>query len=198
MPNEFFVPRQMPELPPVRDFLTSAGFAGAAALLAAIIVALVAMFGARRATRRHRLELETRQRHHEDVLNAQQYATDVDRIWQRLVWVVETAGLEPGASENATLGLGPEMALELLRGLLADAEQVGDDTLARAVSVYLEQFSLVLAQQSGSSAELFAPATPDTRYNGSLVPITQGPAHADDDPVHAAQQGSVGRRRRAQ
>ena len=93
------------------------------------------------------MELEQQERQNRERREDEQHAAAVTRCWQRLVWVVETAGIEPAASERATLGLGPELALELLRGLLRDAEELGDDTLAKAVSVYLGQFSLVLAQQ---------------------------------------------------
>lgn len=149
----------MPSLPPTREFLISAGFGGAAALAAAIILALIAMFAARRATKRHQSLIEQQERHHQEIRGDEQRAAAIARCWQRLVWVVETAGMEPAASENATLGLGPELALELLRGLLRDAEQLGDDTLAKSVTVYLNQFSLVLAQQAGSLST-FAAAAP--------------------------------------
>ncbi|MCV7195482.1 hypothetical protein [Mycobacterium angelicum] len=144
------------ELPSARDFLTSAGFGGAAALAAVLILALIAMFAARRATKRHRALIEQQERHHQELREDEQRAAAIARCWQRLVWVVETAGMEPASSESATLGLGPELALELLRGLLRDAEQLGDETLAASVMVYLNQFSLVLAQQAGSLAGLTA------------------------------------------
>jgi hypothetical protein len=143
-----------PELPTARDFLTSAGFGGAAALVAAVIVVLVAIFAVRKASQRHQLRLEQQERHHQEIREDEQRAAAVNRCWQRLVWVVETAGLEPAASENATLGLGPELALELLGGLLRDAELLGDDTLAKSVAVYLNQLSLVLLQQAGPLAGL--------------------------------------------
>jgi hypothetical protein len=145
----FSLPRRTLALPSGSDFVTSAGFGGAAALAAAIIVALVALFAVQRASRRHRMELEQQERQNRERREDEQHAAAVTRCWQRLVWVVETAGIEPASGHGATLGLGlgPELALELLRGLLRDAEHLGDDTLARAVSVYLGQFSLVLAQQ---------------------------------------------------
>lgn len=143
----FFLPGRTLALSPEGDFLTSAGFGGAAALAAAMILAIVALFAMRRASRRHRMEFEQQERQHQERREDEQHVAAAARCWQRLVWVVETAGIEPAASHGATLGLGPELALELLRGLLRDAEQLGDDTLARAVSVYLGQFSLVLAQQ---------------------------------------------------
>ena len=48
------------------------------------------------------------------------------QCWQTLKWLVETAGVEPSASEGATLGLGPELAMATLRGLLRDAERLED------------------------------------------------------------------------
>ena len=83
----------------------------------------------------------------------------VQRCWERLKWLVETAGIEPAAGEGATLGLGPELALELLRGLLREAQELGDDSLANAVTVYQNQFGLVLAQQGGPLSELGATAS---------------------------------------
>jgi hypothetical protein len=165
-------------LPTGHDFLTSAGFGGAAAVLAAVIVALVAVFVARQASRRHQLRLEQKDRHHREVRDDELRAAAVDRCWQRLVWVVETAGIEPAASENATLGLGPELALELLHGLLRDAEEVGDDTLAKGVTVYLNQFALVLAQQAGSLSGL-ATARPGPK-TGPKGPLTK--ARVDEKP----------------
>jgi hypothetical protein len=152
----FLLPRRMPELPPAREFLTSAGFGGALVLAAAIILAAVAALAGRRASKRHRRELEQRDRHHQQRRVDEQHAVAVTRCWQRLVWVVETASIEPGASDGATLGVGPELALELLRGLLQDAEQLGDGTLVKAVSVYLGQFSLVLAQHGSLFSEFVA------------------------------------------
>jgi hypothetical protein len=142
-------PGRMLALPPENEFLTSAGFGGVAALGAAIIVALVALLAMQRASRRHRMELEQQERLNRGRREDEQHAAAVTRCWQRLVWVVETAGIEPATGHGVTfgLGLGPELALEILRGLLRDAEHLGDDTLAKAVSVYLGQFTLVLAQQ---------------------------------------------------
>jgi hypothetical protein len=98
------------------------------------------------------------------------------------VWVVDTAGLEP-AGETATLGLGPELALEILRGLLRDAEQLSDATLAGAVMVHLNQFSLVLAQQAGPLAELTAApaATPTVSGPGPRASSKAGGSAAGDD-----------------
>ena len=197
----FPVPRRMPALPPARDFFMSAGFGGAAALAAAIIVALVAVFAARRSSQRHRMELEQAERQHRERREDEQRAAAVTRCWQRLVWVVETAGMEPAASEGATLGLGPELALELLRGLLRDAEQLGDDTLAKAVSVYLDQLSLVLAQQGSPLSELaeISPSATDTRPGepaASEEPHAAPPPAADELAATTKRVPVGGRRRR--
>ncbi len=199
----FFLPRRMLALPPEGDFLTSAGFGGAAALAAAILVALVALFAMQRASRRHRMELEQQERQNRERREDEQHAAAVTRCWQRLVWVVETAGIEPAASHGATLGLGPELALELLRGLLRDADQLGDDTLARAVSVYLGQFSLVLAQQGSlldeppdDASSSATGARPDERA------MTEGPRAAPrplvDELSETTRRITAGGRRRRQ
>jgi hypothetical protein len=141
-------------LPSAGEFLTSAGFAGAAALLAALVVALVVYGVARGASNRHRAELQLQERHYEKVREDRERAAGIALCEQRFRWVVETAGLEPAASESATLGLGPELALELLVGLQRDATRLGDETLVKAIAVYLNQFSLVLAQQGGPLAHL--------------------------------------------
>jgi hypothetical protein len=178
----FDVPDRMPALPPARDFLLSAGFGGAAALLAALVVAVVAVVLARGAAKRHRAGLEQQERQHREVREEKQRAAAIARCWQRLVWVVDTAGLEP-AGESATLGLGPELALEILRGLLRDAEQLGDDTLAGAVMVHLNQFSLVLAQQAGPLADLTATPAAAPTVSGPTPrtsPKAGGSAAGDD------------------
>jgi hypothetical protein len=129
----------------VRDFVVSPGFAGLAALLAAVIAACAVLYASRRARQRFEQQREQQERRQErardDAANA--------LAWERWQWVVDTAGIEPAASEGATLGLGPAVTLELLGGLLRDAERLGDETLAKAVAVYQEQLLLVLAQQAG-------------------------------------------------
>jgi hypothetical protein len=187
----------MPALPSTRDFLTSAGFGGAAALLAALVVAGVAALAARRAAKRHTAQLEQKERHHQDFRRDEQHAAAVAWCWQRLVWLVETAGLEPAASENATLGLGPELALELLRGLLRDAEQLGDDTLAGAVSVYLGQFTLVLAQQGSLLSGLPGATRPgDTPPEEHTITQESQAAPADGEPAPTTRVAGERRRRR--
>jgi len=189
----------MPALPPARDFVTSAGFGGAAALVAAVVVALVALLVMRRTSTRHRLDLEVRERQHQQRREDEQHAAAVARCWQRLVWVVETAGIEPAAAEGAALGLGPELALELLRGLLRDAEQLGDDTLASAVAVYLGQFTLVLAQQGSLLSEFSSPspgteAQPD-EHQAVAEPDAAAPPVAVE-PATPVKRAPAGRRRR--
>jgi hypothetical protein len=195
------LPQRIPALPPAREFLTSAGFGGAAALLAAIVVALIAMLAARRASKRHTLELEQRERHHQESRHDEQHAAAVTRCWQRLVWLVETAGIEPATSQGATLGLGPELALELLQGLLRDAEQLADDTLTNAITVYLNQFTLVLAQQGSLLDEPAAPTSPATEaerddHAATTKPQAAPPPAADEPPTTTKRIPAAGRRRR--
>lgn len=141
-------------LPPAREFLLSAGFGGAAALLAVLLLVLVVVVGARRASTRHRTLVAQGERHHEQIREDAQRSAALVRCEERFKWVVETAGIEPAASEAATLGLGPELALELLQGLHRDAKQLGDDTLVSAITVYFDQLARVLAQQGGPLAHL--------------------------------------------
>jgi hypothetical protein len=152
------------DLPPARDFLLSAGFAGMAAVIAAVIALGAVLYGSRRAGKRAAAELAASDRRHEELRADAQRAAAVARCWDRWWQVLETAALEPAASEGATLGLGPEVALTVVRGLLRDAEELGDDTLAKAVAVYQEQFLLVLAQQSGPLSALVA--EPSTATDG--------------------------------
>lgn len=195
------LPQRLPALPPAREFVTSAGFGGAAALLAALVLAAVALFALGRVSKRHRLQLDQQERHNQLVRDAEQHNAGVQRCWQRLVWVVETAALEPATSQGATVGLGPELALELLRGLLHDAEDLGDATLTGAVSVYLNQFSLVLAHQGSVSSKPSAPASPDPAttdgqpgQDATREPPAS-PARTNDAPTKVAGAGG-GRRRR--
>jgi hypothetical protein len=141
------IPQAMEFPVPLREFIVSPGFAGAAAVAAALIVLCVVLYAVRRAGKRLGEELEQRERHHQETHDAQQHALAARQCWDTLKWVVNTAGVEPAASEGATLGLGPELAIATLRGLLRDAERLGDETLADAVTVHLNQFALVLAQQ---------------------------------------------------
>jgi hypothetical protein len=103
---------------------------------------------------------------------------------------VETAGIEPAASEGATLGLGPELAMATLRGLLRDAEQLGDETLADAVTVYQSQFALVLAQQGGPLSELAA-AQPSATTERNALP-QPAPDAAKPTPPQVAAKPATG------
>ena len=96
---------------------------------------------------------------------------------------MKTAGVEPAASEGATLGLGPELAMATLRGLLRDAERLEDETLADAVTVYQNQFALVLAQQGGPLSELAAgaPSATGARNAQPQATSTKQPAKATED-----------------
>jgi len=190
---------------PLRDFIVSPGFAGVAALLAAIIASCAVLYGVRRAGKRSQQLLEQRERDLEQTRRDAEHALAVARCWERWQWVVETAGLEPAVSEGATLGLGPAVTLELLRGLLRDAEQLGDDTLTKAVVVYQEQLLLVLAQQAGPVAQL-AGATTVQSPDGKLDDKPASSVHRKPDgatPTTAGETSSAtvkdsggGRRRR--
>lgn len=182
------------DFPPARDFVLSAGFAGAAAVVAAVIVLCAVLFASRQAGKRSLAERDQRERHYEEGLEAEQRAVAVARCWDQWWQVVETAALEPAASEGATLGLGPEVTLELLQGLLRDAERLGDDTLAKAVAVHQEQLLLVLAQQSGPLSTLAAPA-PARRGSDKTRP-PDGQASNTEGPAPSAL-GSEPKRRRA-
>jgi hypothetical protein len=190
---------------PVRDFIVSPGFAGVAALLAAIIASCAVLYGVRRAGKRSQQLLEQRERDLEQTRRDAEHALAVARCWERWQWVVETAGLEPAVSEGATLGLGPAVTLELLRGLLRDAEQLGDDTLAKAVVVYQEQLLLVLAQQAGPVAQLPGATTvqspdgkPDAKPASSVhrKPDTATPTTDGETPSATVKDSGGGRRRR--
>lgn len=159
------------ELPPAREFLTSAGFGGSAALLAAIIVAAVLWVVSRNAGKHRTLHIEELEHHHNEILEDQQRAAALARCWRRLEWVVDTAGVEPASSQGVTLGLGPELATEILRGILREADELGDEALGSAATVHLSQLALVLAQQSGSLTRP-APAKPTAseKASGSASP----------------------------
>jgi hypothetical protein len=143
-------------LPPLRDFLVSPGFGGAAVCIAAIIVFCAVLYASGRATRRADRQLDQQDLHRQEIRADHQHSEAIDRCWERLVWLIKTAGAEPVARDldEATLGLGPELALELLQGLHRDAKDLGDDTLAGAVAVYLVQYGLVLGRQGGPLPEV--------------------------------------------
>jgi hypothetical protein len=164
------IPQAMESPVPLREFLVSPGLAGVAAVVAALIVLFAVLYAGRRAGKRLDRELEQRELHHQEMRDEQAHAQESAQCWQTLKWLVETAGPEPAASEGATLGLGPELAMATLRGLLRDAERLGDDTLADAVTVYQNQFALVLAQQGGPLAELVASVKPPVDSERSPAP----------------------------
>jgi hypothetical protein len=177
------IPQAMDSPAALREFFVSPGFAGAAAVVAALIVACAVLYSVRRAGKRLRGELEQRERHHQEARDAQQRALASQQCWETLKWLVKTAGLEPAASEGATLGLGPELAMATLRGLLRDAERLKDETLADAVTVYQNQFALVLAQQGGPLSELAArgPSAKGARNVQPQASSTEEPAKQTQD-----------------
>ncbi|RDH77943.1 hypothetical protein DVS77_13935 [Mycolicibacterium moriokaense] len=170
------------ELPPLRDFIVSPGFIGAAVLVAALVVLCVVLYAVRRAGKRLDKDLEQRERLHVQSRDAEQRAHDSRQCWATLKWLVDTAGIEPAASEGATLGLGPELTMATLNGLLRDAERIGDETLADAVTAYQNQFALVLAQQGGPLSELAAGPPPAKTARG---PQPQAPAREPAKPTDA-------------
>jgi hypothetical protein len=178
------IPQAMEPPVPLRDFIVSPGFAGAAAVVAALIVLCAVLYAVRRAGKRLNQELEQRDRHREEAREAEQHAVASQQCWETLKWLVETAGIEPAASEGATLGLGPELAMATLRGLLRDAERLGDETLADAVTVYQSQFALILAQQGGPLSGLAADAPPakgGRPLQPPQAPATEEPAKPPAD-----------------
>lgn len=179
----------LPDLPPARDFVLSAGFAGVATLLAAVILGCAVLYASRRSGKRSLAEREQRDREYEERRADEQHEAALARCWERWWQVLETAGIEPSASEGATLGLGPEVALELLRGLLRDAEHLGDDTLTNAIAVYQEQLLLVLAQQNGPLSQLAQESIPPStngrpRNTSPREPRVSG-AEPDSPPTGA-------------
>jgi hypothetical protein len=199
--EQFSPPQGMPELLPAREFLTSAGFGGAGALLAAIIVAAVVVFAVRGSSKRHQLLVEQRERHHEEVRQDAQRTARLQECRERLAWVVDKGGIEPAASEGATVGFGPELALAVLQGIHDDAEKLDDATLAKAAAVQLSQLSRVLAKQSGASAHLGAVDAVATEPSPAAQPESNGapdaPAAEREDPsLPVRKVPAAGRRRR--
>jgi len=156
---------------PARDFVVSPGFAGLLALLAAVVAASAVLYASRRARQRFEHERDAEERRQVQARDDAQIAL----AWERWQWVVDNAGIEPAVSEGATLGLGPAVTLELLGGLLRDAERLGDETLAKAVAVYQEQLVLVLAQQAGPVSDIAGTAT--TRLSDGNRDGTSASAH---------------------
>jgi hypothetical protein len=175
---------------PVRDFVVSPGFAGVAALLAAVIAACAVLYASRRARQRFEQQREHQERRQEQTRDDTANAL----AWERWQWVVDTAGIEPAASEGATLGLGPAVTLELLGGLLREAERLGDETLAKAVAVYQEQLVLVLAQQAGPVSGIAR--APSAHRKPDAAPPQPTETSSAATPSVAPAEGSGGRRRR--
>lgn len=203
------IPQAMEPPVPLRDFIVSPGFAGAAAVVAALIVLSAVLYAVRRAGKRLNQELEQRNRHHQEAREAEQHAVASRQGWETLKWLVETAGIQPAASEGATLGLGPELAMATLRGLLRDAERLGDETLADAVTVYQSQFALILAQQGGPLSGLAAdvPQAKGGRSHQPYAPSADEPAKAPaakrdgqpapgESPTSTTELAAGGRRRK--
>jgi len=144
--------------PTLGDFLVSPGFAGAGIALAAIILFFAVHYTSRRAEHRLDKQLEQQDQHQQERRADRERAAGVERCWERLVWLVNTAAMEPTGlgldhTEQAVLGLSPELTLAILKGLHRDAKDLGDATLIDAVMVYLTQFGSVLAQQGGPVAD---------------------------------------------
>jgi uncharacterized membrane protein YedE/YeeE len=184
-------------LPALRDFLVSPGFAGAAVVIAAIIVFWAVLYASGRATRRVDNQLEQQDLHRQEIRADHQRSEAVDRCWERFVWLVETAGTEPVArdADEASLGLGPELALELLQGLHRDAKVLGDETLAGAVTVYLVQYGLVLGRQGGPLPEVVAGLEGQAPPSADGSPATHPPAADQDSPTRAEANVRKGRKR---
>ena len=190
---------------PARDFVVSPGFAGLAALVAAVIAACAVLYASRRARQRFEQHRDRDERRQEQARRDAENAL----AWERWQWVVDTAGIEPAASEGATLGLGPAVTLELLSGLIRDAERLGDDTLAKAVAVYQEQLTLVLAQQAGPVSDIAGATTKrppvETRDNKPAsahrkasmpAPTVAAEKPSTETPSATVAETSGGRRRR--
>jgi hypothetical protein len=184
------------QLPTLRDFVVSPGFTGALVVLAAIIVFCAVFYSSRRAAGRLDKQLEQQDLHHQEVRSDRQRREAIDRCWDRVVWLVETAGTEPAArdADEASLGLGPELALELLEGLHRDAKELGDDALARAVTVYLAQYGLVLGQQGGPLPESLPESNGHSEQSAEDEP-SAAPAAGTDEDAPATAETSVGRGR---
>jgi hypothetical protein len=187
---------------PARDFVISPGFAGLLALLAAVIAAGAVLYASRRSRLRSEQQRDQEERRQ---LQARDDAHNA-LAWERWRWVVDTAGIEPAVSEGATLGLGPAVTLELLGGLLRDAERLGDETLAKAVAVYQEQLLLVLAQQAGPVSEIAGAATrppegardgkPPSAHRKPITPTPDAETPSADTLSTPVTESSGGRRRR--
>lgn len=147
----------LPEAQPPfwRDFLTSAGFGGTMALLAAAVAAAAAIYAACRTAESHKAALDQQDRHHCELRDDGRRSAAITRCWDRLVWLVNTASAQPATADasSAHLRVGPELAQQLLEVLEGDADELQDRALAKAVNLYVVQFGLVLTQQIGTPAQ---------------------------------------------
>ncbi|MFZ3295728.1 MAG: hypothetical protein WA488_19865 [Mycobacterium sp.] len=179
-----------PQLPPLRDFVISAGFGGVLVLLAAVIVLLSALLASRRGALRLHKQLEQQDRHHQEDRADGRRREAIERCWERLVWLVKTAGIDPAAldADEASLGLGPELTLAILQGLQRDAKKLGDNTLTQAVAVYLSQYGLVLGQRIGSLPDVLPPSNghPELSTDGRSGGIVSGKADGSNSATTAA------------
>ena len=140
----------LPQLPSISHLVRSPGLAGGLVVLAALILLLAALLATRRETRRLNKQLTQQDQHHREIRADKLRREAIERCWERLTWVVKTAGTEPALdADEHGLGLGPELALAILEGLRSDALALGDTTLAQAVAVYLTQYGLVLGERIG-------------------------------------------------
>lgn len=182
--------------PTLSDFLVSPGFAGAWIALAAVILFFAVFYMSRRAEHRLDKQLEQQDQHQQEHRADRERAGGVERCWQRLVWLVDTAAMEPiglglDHTEKAILGLSPELTLAILKGLHRDAKELGDNTLIDAVTVYLTQFGSVLAQQGGPVADTSSVANghQEQAVTGEANPE---PAQASTTEISAAASGESG------
>lgn len=181
-----------PQLPPLSDFLLSPGFGGGLVLLAAVIVLLAAV---RRENRRLDKQLGQQDKHHQEIRTDGQRREAIERCWERFVWLVKTARVEPADldADEASLGLGPELALAILEGLHRDAKVLADDTLADAVAVYLSQYGLVLGERIGSLPDVAPasnrrPESPADGDGGRPVPVAANSTGTKSSATKAGQQ----------
>jgi hypothetical protein len=133
------------QLPPLGNFVLSPGFGGCLVLLAAVAVFLAT-------SRRVNKQLSQQDKHHQELRADAIRREAVERCWERLVWLIKTAGAETADrdADEGSLGLGPQLTLAIIEGLNRDAKELADDTLAEATAIYLTQYGLVLGQRIGS------------------------------------------------
>lgn len=172
-----------PQAPALRDFLVSPGFAGAVIVLAAVVLFFAVFYTSRRAEHRLDKQLEQQDLHQQERRADRERVAGVQRCWERLVWLVNTAAIEPTGlgldhDEQAILGLSPELTLAILKGLHRDAKDLGDDTLIDATRVYLTQFGSALAQHGGPAPGTAVP-------NGHQEQASTDAAKAELEPTTA-------------